>query len=304
MTVLTVTLNTALDVTYRVPQLTPGEMHRVLPPAVRAGGKGVNVARVLHALGEPVRVTGFAGGAAGRTLRTALADEGIAEDLVPIAAETRRTVTVVETEAGEATLLNEAGPHVGAGEWTAFIDRYRALAAGCRVAVLAGSLPPAVPDDAYAILIRAAPGVPVLLDADGPALAEGVRAGPDVVKPNFAELVGATGRADVAGGADALRVAGARAVVVSQGPQGLTVFTGGGSWSARPPERISGNPTGAGDAAVAALARGMSRGTPWPERLAEAAALSAAAVAAPLAGDFDPAVWARLRPAIGARSIH
>lgn len=303
MTVLTVTLNTALDVTYQVPRLTPGQMHRVLPPAVRAGGKGVNVARVLHQLGEPVQVTGFAGGAAGRILRTALADDGIAEDLAPIAAETRRTVTVVETEAGEATLLNEAGPRVTAGEWTAFIDRYRALAAGCRVAVLSGSLPPGVPDDAYAILIRAAPGVPVLLDADGPALAEGVRAGPDVVKPNAAELAGATGRADVAGGADALRAAGARAVVVSQGPQGLTVFTDGPSWSARPPERISGNPTGAGDAAVAALARGMSRGTPWPQRLAEAAALSAAAVAAPLAGDFDPAVWARLRPVIDARSI-
>jgi len=287
MTILTVTLNAALDLTYQVPRLNPGQMHRVAAPQVRAGGKGVNVARVLHALGEAVCVTGFAGGAPGDALRAALRADGIAEDLVPIAAATRHTVTVVDSELGEATLLNEAGPHVQEAEWEAFVDHYRALAARARVVVLAGSLPRGLPEDAYAVLIRAAGDALVILDAEGPALLEGAKAGPDLVKPNAAEL----------------RDLGARAVVVSQGAEGMTAFTADGSWQARPPGRLTGNPTGAGDAAVAALARGMTRGAPWPECVADAVALSAAAVCAPLAGDVDLAVHARLRPGIVAQSL-
>ncbi|MEY9964287.1 tagatose 6-phosphate kinase [Streptacidiphilus sp. MAP12-16] len=303
MTILAVTLNTALDLTYQVPQLTPGEMHRVAAPQVRAGGKGVNVARVLHALGEAVCVTGFAGGATGDALRAALRADGIAEDLVPIADATRHTVTVVDTELGEATLLNEAGPHVQEAEWEAFVDRYRALAARSRLVVLAGSLPQGLPDDAYAVLIRAARDPMVILDAEGPALLEGAKAGPDLVKPNAAELATTTGYPGVVRGARVLRDLGARAVVVSQGAQGMTAFTSDGSWQARPPGRLTGNPTGAGDAAVAALARGMTRGTPWPECLADAVALSAAAVCAPLAGDVDLAVHGRLRPGIVAQTL-
>jgi len=92
-------------------------------------------------------------------------------------------------------------------------------------------------------------------------------------------------------GAEALRRAGAEAVVVSLGHHGLFACTPEGAWRAAPPERVAGNPTGAGDAAVAALAVGVAGGQPWPRRLANAVALSAAAVRAPLAGSFDAAAY-------------
>ncbi|GAB2827384.1 1-phosphofructokinase family hexose kinase [Actinocorallia aurea] len=275
--ILTVTLNAALDVTYPVDHLVPGAVHRVGPPERRAGGKGVNVARVLAALGEEVLATGFAGGPTGAAF---LADLPVPSAFVPIEGETRRTVTVLD-DAG-ATLLNEPGPHVAEDEWQAFLARFRTLRA--EVVVLSGSLPPGVPADAYASLTETA-RAPVILDADGPALLHGLAAGPALVKPNADELR-ATGRTPAE-----LRGLGARAVAVSDGPRGLALHLADGGWRAAPPE-IRGNPTGAGDAAVAAFARGLRRGTPWPALVADAVALSAAAVAAPCAGDFDPDVYA------------
>ena len=92
--ILAVTLNAALDVTYHVPALVPGGAHRVEPTGARAGGKGVNVARVLHTLGHDALVTGFAGGDTGREIRADLAAAGIREALVEPSAPARRTVTV------------------------------------------------------------------------------------------------------------------------------------------------------------------------------------------------------------------
>ncbi|ROO86984.1 tagatose 6-phosphate kinase [Actinocorallia herbida] len=269
--ILTVTLNAALDVTYPVDRLVPGAVHRVGPPRRRAGGKGVNVARVLAALGEEVLATGFAGGATGAAF---LADLPVPSAFVQIGGETRCTLTVLDAE---ATLFNEPGPLVTEPEWQAFLTRFRTLRAD--VVVLSGSLPPGLPDDAYARLIEAA-DAPVILDADGPALLHGLPARPALVKPNAQELR-ATGRTPAQ-----LRALGAQAVAVSDGPRGLAVHLADGGWRATPPE-THGNPTGAGDAAVAAFARGLRRGTPWPELVADAVALSAAAVAAPVAGDFD-----------------
>jgi tagatose 6-phosphate kinase len=314
---LAVALNPALDVTYEVPRLDPGATHRVGRPRVRAGGKGVNVARVLHAVGETAHVIGFAGGRAGQAVEEELTAAGVAATLVPVAGETRHTVTVVETAIGVATLLTEPGPTVTTAEWRDFADRFSDLARMARAVVLAGSLPPGLPADAYAVLIRAAgqadrsdwsdwsDRAPVLLDADGPALREGARAGPAIVKPNADELAAATGHADPGLGAAALRELGAGAVVVSAGAAGMTAVTKAGAWRVSSPEPVVGNPTGAGDAAVAALARGMAAGSAqpdrhefWPDLLRDAVALSAAAVAAPVAGQIDHDTYARLRPLV------
>jgi tagatose 6-phosphate kinase len=104
-------------------------------------------------------------------------------------------------------------------------------------------------------------------------------------------------------GAQALRAAGAGAVVVSSGADGLLAVTPDGTWRARPAERVSGNPTGAGDAAVAALTAGLVTGTPWPERLENAVALSAAAVAALQAGAIDHALHRRHLATVSAQRL-
>ncbi|MFJ8959741.1 1-phosphofructokinase family hexose kinase [Lentzea sp. NPDC102401] len=293
MRALTVTLNAALDVTYRVGALRPGATHRVTDAAVRAGGKGVNVARVLHALGVSVLATGLAGGGAGAALRDDLVLSGVPQAMFPIEGETRRTVTVV-AESGQATLFAEPGPSVTSGEWSEFLGHYRELAAVADVVVLSGSLPKGLPLDAYATLVRTT-SVPVVLDADGPALAAGASAGPAVITPNRGELTAASEKDDPL-------ALGAVAALVSDGAQGMTAYTTEGVWTAAPPEVITGNPTGAGDAAVAALVAAWQ--LPWPRRLAEAVALSAAAVRAPLAGDFDRAFYDQHRADITPREVH
>ncbi|MFF5422664.1 1-phosphofructokinase family hexose kinase, partial [Streptomyces misionensis] len=176
--ILTVTLNTALDLTYDVPKLVPHTSHRVGDISERPGGKGLNVARVLSALGHETTVTGFAGGSTGAVLRELLAGPSpdgagapgtapapITDALVTVAGNTRRTIAVVDRTTGDTTQLNEPGPLVTADEWTAFLGRYEELLAGADAVALCGSLPPGIHVGAYAELVRPAraAGVPVLL---------------------------------------------------------------------------------------------------------------------------------------------
>jgi tagatose 6-phosphate kinase len=291
--ILTVTLNAALDVTYHVEELRVGQSHRPSDVAVRAGGKGINVARVLHALGHDTMVTGLIGGDTGTAIRDDVLLSGLQQSLFEMDGVSRKTVTVVSN--GTATAVNEPGPPVTISEWADFVGGYHALAARAAVVVLSGSLPANLPDAAYAQLIRAT-SAPTILDTSGPPLLAGIAAGPSVVKPNLHELTEVTGESDPLTGARKLFDQGAKAVVASLGEDGLIAVTAAGAYRVRVPEPLHGNPTGAGDACVAALAAGQT--LPWPERLAEAVAVSAAAVPCPLAGDIDHDTYRRLRPAI------
>jgi tagatose 6-phosphate kinase len=297
--ILAVTLNPALDVTHHVRHADWDGVNRPHQVLTRPGGKGLNVARVLRTLGADVRAIGLAGGLDGQAVREGLAAAGVPATFTPIAGPTRRTFTVVDEAAGRVAAFNEPGPAVADGEYRLFLTLFGRALAGCSVAVLSGSVPPGVPASGYAALTRtaAAAGVPVILDADGPALRHALAAGPAVVKPNLAELERAAGRElracdepDLAAVADAAReltAAGAGAAVVSLGPRGLLAVTTDGAWLAAPAARAAGNPTGAGDAVVAGLALGVSLGSRWEERLRACAALGAAAVAAPAAGDIS-----------------
>ncbi|MEV0120686.1 1-phosphofructokinase family hexose kinase [Streptomyces sp. NPDC050703] len=302
--ILTVTLNTALDLTYRVPALTPHASHRVTEVTERPGGKGLNVARVLAALGHDVTVTGFAGGDTGRALREHLAagEPRVTDALARVAGTTRRTLAVADATTGDTTQFNEPGPAVAPAEWTAFLDTYDELlrTPGTRAVALCGSLPPGVPVGAYALLVRAARAarVPVLLDTSGEPLRRGVAARPDIVKPNADELAELTGSHEPGQATRDARRRGAHAVVASLGADGLLAVTPEGAWQARPPAVVRGNPTGAGDSAVAGLLSGLAEGLPWPERLARAVALSAATVAAPAAGEYDARTYEDLLPRV------
>ncbi|MGA5896730.1 1-phosphofructokinase family hexose kinase [Streptomyces venetus] len=288
--ILTVTLNTALDITYRVRSLRPHASHRVSEVTERPGGKGVNVARVLAALGHEVTVTGFTGGATGRVVQEKLASvPGVVDALVPVAGPTRRTIAVVDGQTGDTTQLNEPGPTVTPSEWSAFQEAYEHLLASASAVALCGSLPPGVPVGAYAGLVRTArsSGIPVLLDTSGEPLRRGVAARPDIIKPNADELAELTGSHDPLRATQDARRRGAGAVVASLGPRGLLAATRDGRWHATPPAPVRGNPTGAGDSAVAGLLSGLTEHLPWPARLARAVTLSAATVVSPAAGEFD-----------------
>ncbi|MFJ4243395.1 1-phosphofructokinase family hexose kinase [Streptomyces iakyrus] len=295
--ILTVTLNTALDITYRVRSLRPHASHRVSEVTERPGGKGVNVARVLAALGHEVTVTGFTGGATGRVVQEKLAAvPGVVDALVPLSGATRRTVAVVDERTGDTTQLNEPGPTVTPTEWSAFQEAYETLLASASMVALCGSLPPGVPVGAYAGLIRTARsfGLPVLLDTSGEPLRRGVAARPDIIKPNADELAELTGSHDPLRATQDARRRGAGAVVASLGPEGLLAATREGRWRATPPTPTRGNPTGAGDAVVAGLLSAWTDHLPWPARLTRAIALSTATVLAPVAGEFDRGVYEEL----------
>ncbi|MGW9524438.1 1-phosphofructokinase family hexose kinase [Streptomyces diastaticus] len=305
--ILTVTLNTAVDLTYHVPALREHTTHRVTEARERPGGKGLNVARVLARLGHDTTVTGFAGGPTGAWLRGALSGESRVRDaLVPIGGTTRRTVAVVDTAGGDTTQFNEPGPIVTAAEWEALKRAYATLLPGAEAVALCGSLPPGVPVGAYAHLIREAraANVPVLLDTSGEPLRRGIAARPDLVKPNATELADLTGTRDPRHAARAARRRGARAVVASLGAEGLLAETAAGAWRAAPPAPVRGNPTGAGDSAVAGLLAGLVEGADWPDRLVRAAALSAATVHASAAGEYDEAVYRDLAVRITATAPH
>ena len=302
--ILCVTLNPALDITHHVPGADWAGVNRPEQVRERPGGKGLNVARVLRALGAEVLVLGLAGGAAGEEVRAGLDAAGVPARFTPVAGATRRTFTVVDQVRGQSASFHEAGPAVGADEWAAFTVAYEESLAGCEAAVFSGSLPSGVPAGAYADLTgrAAAAGVPVLLDAHGEALLRGAEAGPAIVKPNLAELEAASGLrlsgpdgADypaVARAARRLRAAGPDAVVVTLGPAGLWAATRTRTWRAVPSGPVAGNPVGAGDAVAAGLVHGLVTGRPWEERLRHAVALGSAAVAAPAAGEFRPADYA------------
>ncbi|BCY11962.1 1-phosphofructokinase family hexose kinase [Actinoplanes sp. L3-i22] len=294
--IVTVTLNPALDLTYPVDALVPHHTHRVTAVSERAGGKGLNVARVLHALGEPVLATGLLGGPTGGVVAGLLDAEGVPASFSPITGGTRRTVAVVDRE--DATGFWEPGPIVSPAEWLRFVDHFRGLIGRASVVTLCGSLPPGLPIDAYGVLTRAATeaGVPVLLDTSGPALREGLAAGPAVTKPNASELAALIPDWDVG----ALRALTSGAVVVTDGVAGLRAITPDAEFRCAPPVPVAGNPTGAGDACAAALARGLRDRTAWPSLLVDAVALGAAAVASPVAGAFDPAVYQEMLVSAGA----
>ncbi|WP_030769535.1 1-phosphofructokinase family hexose kinase [Streptomyces sp. NRRL F-2664] len=299
--ILTVTLNTALDVTYRVPRLLPHASHRVTAVTERPGGKGLNVARVLAALGHKVTATGFAGGPVGAVVRAMLAaSPGVVDALVPCTGTSRRTLAVVDEASGDTTQFNEPGPPITPAEWARFLTHYEELAAGARAVALCGSLPPGVPVGAYAVLVRVAraAGVPVLLDTSGEALRRGVAARPEIIKPNAAELAELTGSRDPLPATRDARRRGAHAVVTSLGPGGLLAATAAGTWQAAPPRPLSGNPTGAGDSAVAGLLSALAEDLDWPDRLTRAVALSAATVLSPVAGEFDPRTYEEVRGSV------
>ena len=193
--IITVTLNAALDKTLEVPNFTPGRRHRTVDQTTMPGGKGVNIARAIKRLGQPVIATGLAGGATGNRIVDALNDEAILNAFVRIREESRTNMAVLDPTTGLHTEVNERGPAVSTSEIELFREKLLYLAKGASIVVFAGSLPHGVDVDVYAGLIREVRrlGATAMVDTEGEPLRLAVRAEPDIVSPNeleAEELVG------------------------------------------------------------------------------------------------------------------
>ncbi|PZE32568.1 1-phosphofructokinase family hexose kinase [Curtobacterium sp. MCLR17_055] len=323
--ILVVTPNPAVDVTYRVAEQRIGETQRVLEVQRRPGGKGLNVGRVLAATGVPTHAVLPLGGDGGHWIAHALDDLGLAHTDVAVRGETRTTVTVVD-DLAHPTMFGEPGPVLSADEWDTVTSAVEQLlddgddgdpggtrgAAGAPAAaalVVSGSLPRDTDPTVVARWVTTARrrGVLSVVDCSGTALLAAASAGVTVCKPNREELLEATGTDDERSGALRLLGLGATVVVVSRGSDGIAAHTAEHVLEVPAVPGVSGNPTGAGDAATAGLVSVLvdvlvGAGLPGPDgsvpapddatllrALRSAAAHGAAAVLQPVAGVADPA---------------
>lgn len=305
----TITPNPALDYTYRVAKLNVGIPHRVNDVSVRAGGKGVNVARVLGQLGIQTVATGFLGGANGtrfRQLLSELPQSGrIESQFIDTDADTRLSIAVIEDDHA-ATVFNEAGSAPSDAAWEELLNLLESgLRPGDMVACC-GSLPGDTDPEWVGRIVETTQraGARILVDATGATLQAACDAGADFVKPNDDELRESTGCEDVAAGAQQLLASGVGTVIVSEGSRGMSVHTREGAWRAAPAQHVEGNPTGAGDASVAAWCLYLSEnteavdGSALAQALPHAVALSGAAVACPVAGEVDTDLYTQMTPKV------
>ncbi|WP_217913426.1 1-phosphofructokinase family hexose kinase [Miltoncostaea marina] len=300
--IVTVTLNAALDRTVRVPNFNIGNRHRADASLRLPGGKGVNVARALKRLGQPVIATGMAGGRVGTYIIEELTGEGILNDFVRIAEESRTSTAVIDPTTGSQTEINELGPSVLPAELELFHEKMRYLCKGADIVVLAGSLPRDVPADYYEQLTRELrrEKVVVAVDAAGPALRAALAAEPGVVSPNVREAEEIVGHEfadedDMAAAAETLTQMGAETALIhhedgcvarirtEHGKRGRT-------YRARLPRRTDVVSTvGSGDAMLAGYLSGRHGHQPPEAALALAVACGAASTQRFGAGVFDPA---------------
>ena len=187
--IITVTLNAAIDKSLSVPSFQLARRHRTVEQRTMPGGKGVNVARTLKTLGQPVIATGFAGGPTGTRIVEALTQESILNDFVRIREESRTNMAVHDPTNGTQTEINERGPEVAEAEVELFRDKLLYLARGADIVVFAGSLPRGVAPSIYAELVRElrAMNVTTIVDCEGEPMRLAVRAEPTVISPNVLE---------------------------------------------------------------------------------------------------------------------
>lgn len=305
--VLTVTANPAVDVTYVVGGVELGSSHRVQTPMYRAGGKGINVSRVAHQQGCPTVAIAPVGGVSGQTLREDLNRSGIDTRLVEVAAATRSTIALVDTLNNQTSIFNEFGPALTEAEWQKLRDAVvlelsigagdgsSKADAGTSPGVLvgSGSLPQQAPQDFYPNLVELAHAhsVPAIIDTSGEGILAAAQAGADLLKPNNHELIEALGEHDLVVAARKLLDMGAKRILVSVGEEGMLAFEQGSSeyLQAKLPAPLRGNPTGAGDAGVSAAAVAIASGqNDLLTILKLATSWSAAAVLMPEAGEISP----------------
>ncbi|MET0714826.1 MAG: hexose kinase [Mycetocola sp.] len=287
--ILTVTANPALDSTITLDRLDIGESHRVPPAVTRAGGKGINVARVLLQKGVETLAVAPVGEDDFDEFERDLGD--IPSLLLPVPGRARRSTAIVE-QSGRTTVLNESGRTLPAETWEQVVNAVRSRLGHTGCLVISGSIPPGAPESLVADLIALGrhAGIPTIADASGDYLLSAAAAGATLLKPNRRELAEATGERDPLAGARALQAAGADLVLVSLGEDGMmAVPRHGAVLRARLDVVIAGNPTGAGDAAVAGAASLVDSGIlDIRTLLSRATAWGAAAVLEPQAGSIHP----------------
>ena len=280
--IMTVTLNPAVDKTYTTQGVVVGHVNRMRTMMKIAGGKGVNVTKILRQYGCEVAATGFLGGYSGRFIEEELEKRGAECRFVHVAGETRSNMNILADD-GYVTEILEPGPMISDEERQQFLEQYDALLSECGLVILSGSVAQGIEEDIYETLIMRAnaSSVPVYLDSSGESMRLGMRAKPKFVKPNWKELEYIMGhrimdREEIIESAEFLRRMGISRVIVSMGSKGLLSVTECGVLYARATDIDPVNTVGCGDSVVASYAMSYVMGEAEEKALIRACAVSAA----------------------------
>lgn len=252
--IYTVTLNPSIDFIVRLDHLELGSVNRMTSDDKFAGGKGINVSRILQRLDVDNTATGFIGGFTGRFVEDGLTAEGIKTNFVQVSEDTRINVKI---KAGEETEINGAGPKISDEK----LEELKAILAGLSsedTVVFAGSAPSILGNQVYNTLIPIAKkaGAEVVCDFEGQTLLDSLNYQPLLVKPNNHELadifgVELNGLEDIEKYAREILAKGAKNVIISMAGDGALLVTPAAAYFAKPIKGTVKNSVGAGDSMVA-----------------------------------------------------
>jgi tagatose 6-phosphate kinase len=275
-------------------KLTPDAVNRAATTLDGVAGKAINVTKVLKALGTHPIATGFLGGQRGEFLRAVMAEKKIEFDFISVKAPTRQCITVIDETAGTHTELVEESRAVGLEDFKKFMAVVRRHIVGCRAVVMSGTIASGGPVTLYYDCVRLAEkaGAISIVDAQGAALAEALKAKPGLVKPNRPELAATVGRklkseADVMQAMRELHERGAQRMIVTAGREPALAFDGKNCWRIITPRIPVVNPIGSGDAFTAGVVWRLLRGDNLGEACRWGAAAGAANALTPMPGELN-----------------
>ncbi len=293
--ITTVTMNASIDKAYYLSQaIENGTVMRVKTCLNSAGGKGLNVARIIKLCKAKVQATGLVGGYNGQYLESLLDKDQIPHNFLHIQGETRSCINILDERYGSTEYL-EPGCQVTPEEEQAFMEKFPEIIRDSQVVTISGSLPKGVKTDLYGKLISIVKsmGKQVILDSSGESLREGIRCCPTVVKPNQDEIeqffhVKIRDMEEVITYARQIHNLGIPWVVISLGKDGAVLVCKEGVYKGTPPNVQVVNTVGCGDSMVGALAVSLERGDLPQDALKHAVAVATANALSPNTGDFDP----------------
>lgn len=282
--ILTVTLNPSVDRTLFVEKLTPFDTNRVVHAETDAGGKGVNLSRVVAELGGETLALGFLGGGPGAFVRSVLDVQGVHHGFIEVPGETRINVSVEEEDHQHPpTVFNERGPKIEPEHWEKLIEKCKATAPRATWACLGGSIPPGLPKDAFLTLgkLFKEAGCKLAIDADGEPMRIALQAKPDLIKPNMSEAERLLGHPlrTLAQTVDSVREfcrAGIEYPIISRGKAGAVLGTKERIYIAHSPEVRARSTIGSGDSMIAGFLWALTSGKSPAEAFAWANAAGAA----------------------------
>ena len=283
--IITLTMNPALDKTMEVESLTIGGLNRVQSIQVDAGGKGINVSKMIDCLGGESVATGFVGGESGDKLLKIVEKLDLKHDFIKIVGETRTNIKVFDKKHG-ITELNETGIVLTAQDEQNICDKLVGLADEKAIFVLSGSLPAGVNANFYqklATLLKEK-RAKVFLDADGEAFKLGIKAKPNYIKPNLYELTQYFNvkedipLPEIKELCQELIDSGIELVAVSMGEKGAIFVTTKKAYYIPGLEVEALSTVGAGDSMIGAMAYGMEQKMPLEDLIKLSMAAASGAV--------------------------